>query len=256
MNNNPPTQGVYTVSGTVKTPYPGCTTRTYQVTGTLTHNVGLSTFAWNATNPQPPPAPCGDGFLHAPSFSYSGSVTNNGCNTGSGTWSQLGETGSFTVSRPADYPDLSPTETSTPRAWSPQYPTVMQYEGKIRATKSFAGRQVFETPGNLPTDTCWYPDSGFIPYSLSGGGWYVGYYFFLGNQFHDDWIGFPPNMVLDYRAAGRTPCLASAGQVMRLYTNGVSGSQIYKTNTLYINLPDNVWVGTARDGAQAWRQYP
>ena len=260
-NNNPPTQSVYAVSGTAESaPIPGCQKRTYTVTGTITHNIPFAQLNVTASNPTPPPATCGGG-IHPTTVQVTATLPNNSCNTLSGTWVNTfpgGATGSgsFSATKPADLPDLSPPESSTPRAWSSQYGgTVMQYQGDINATKSFAGRQVFEASGGTATDGCWFPASNYGPAQLTGGGWYVGHYIY-GNQWNDDYVGYTGPQVQYYRLFMRTPCQAVVPQQMRMYKNGTSASDPYSSGDLIYNLPDNTWVGTARNGVQAWRTYP
>lgn len=88
----------------------------------------------------------------------------------------VGYNGSFTMTKPADSPDGSPTDITVARAWSSVAITVTQFQGEINATKSNAGRQVFESANGSPSDTCWFQSSIYTSAALSGGGWYVGYY--------------------------------------------------------------------------------
>lgn len=267
-NNNPPSIGTYSVSGTMRvaSPAPGCPEVTWTLSGTITQTYGYpgvtygaTEIQWTASNPSS--GPCG-GYTPVAWLTQDGNIFNNGCNTGSGTWtSSSGSNGSFSMTKSADFPNGNPRETSVPQnpgGWLP-YETILKFKQTIQASKSFAGRQVYESPNGSPTDTCWRSQDlveGFLPYALSSGGWEVGFYFF-NSQWHYDYVGFPTNYVSYYRANNRTPCAASAGQNMNLYTGFVppSGSQNYFTTTVETSLPDNTWVGVGRNGNWGWRQW-
>lgn len=264
-NNNPPSYGYYSVSGRVVVPHPadpeyGCPNVTYVVTGSISHTFGsawqrgMTAFQWVASNPSPSGS-CG-GRTPVASLTYNGTILNNGCDFASGSWtSSSSGSGLFSMTKPPDFPDGSPTETNVAVAWWSIWPTVLLFEPTIGASKSFAGRQVFESPNGSPSDSCYFPDAAAEPFHLTGAGWFVGFYFF-DNRWHYDYVGFSPALIAYYRAHNRTPCLATAPQAMKLYTLDTLGSQTYFTNTLYVNLPDDTWVGIARDGVQGWRTWP
>lgn len=260
-NNNPPSQGSYSVSGSVSAPHPGgpgCPVTTWTVSGTIIHTPGTPTvravtgITWNASNPSPNIS-CG---THSPaaSFSITGTILNNGCNTGSGTFSRPGISTSVSLSKTADVPDMSPYEYVSAIAWWGISPTVMVFEQGLASTKSLAGRQVFEQPTSASTDTCWWVGSSFAYGGLSTGGWYVGAYYF-NSQWHYDYVGMLHMGVDHYRSNGRIPCLVTIPQTMLIYSNDTSSSTPYVYNTLYWNLPDYVNVGVSRAGVQAWRTY-
>ncbi len=258
-NTTPSSASTWSVSGTVQSPAPpGCPTIAYQVSGSLTQTFGSSSVAgtpaisWTGSSPSPTAA-CG-GYTPVPSITFTGNISNDGCDYASGTWlNSSGLNGSFTMTKPADVPDLSPAETTSVVAWHSLAPTVAVYEETIGASKYQAGRQTFEASNGSATDTCWFVGSMYSYGGLSGGGWYVGYYYF-NNKFEYDCVGMAPAAVTYYRSAGRVPCLVTIPQKMSLYTH--TGSAQYFTDTLYWNVPDATNYGVARNGVQAWRTYP
>ncbi len=131
----------------------------------------------------------------------------------------------------------------------------MLYEQTIGSSKYMAGMQVFESPNGNATDTCWFSGSVYNPGGLSGGGWFVGFYFF-NNEWDYDYVGMYSGAVTYYRNNNRTPCLVTIPQAMNMYQYDTAGSFTYFTDTLYWNLPDTVNYGVARNGVQAWRTYP
>ncbi|MBI4464656.1 MAG: hypothetical protein HY647_08125 [Acidobacteria bacterium] len=148
----------------------------------------------------------------------------------------------MTMTKPADEPDGSPTETSASTSWCGTDPTVRLFKRTIQATKSFAGRQTFESPNNASDfDNCYdaslAPDYG--PFHLTGGGWFVGYNPF-GNTYGDDAVGPGYARVDYYRDKGRAPCDIAVGQKMNLYTQFISSSQFsfqeYKQNVLELSI--------------------
>lgn len=258
---NPLGPGSQTVTGTVVIPSlgPGCTEYTFTVSGTLTQTTGnaytpgTTAFQWAASNPSPSTA-CP--YYDPIPFTYTGSIANNGCDTASGTWANSigGGHGSFDMTKPSD---VASSETSAAIAWWSLAPTILLFQGNIApaSLNSLAGRQVFESPNGQPTDSCWRAtDTAENSYSLTGGGWYVGYYYFNSSYYYD-YVGFSPAYITYYRSKNRPPCEATAPQAMNIYTRAGLGSVVYYTDTLYVNLPDYVNVGVARGGVQGWRTY-
>jgi hypothetical protein len=132
------------------------------------------------------------------------------------------------------------------------------FRATVSGTKSFAGRQVFEASNGAATDTCWFPDAaqdGFQPAGLTGGGWFVGYYFF-NNQWHYDYVGFTNGAVEYYQDHSRVPCAVNIPQAMKIYRNDGASSQTYFTNWLRIRLENFFYVGVARTEQWGWRQWP
>jgi hypothetical protein len=261
-NTTPPSIGVYSVSGTVLVPAPvyGCPNITYNVSGSISQTFGganargTAAIQWIATNPSPSGS-CGNS-TPVSSETYNGNILNDGCDFGSGTWNNSsGLNGSFSITKPTDRPDLYPAESSTPIAWYSQNPTIMLYDQTIGSSKYTAGMQVFESSNGNANDGCWFPGSVYAQYSLTGGGWFVGFYFF-NNKWEYDYVGFFSQTVDYYRNSGRTPCLVTAPQAMNMYTRDTLSSFTYFTDDIFINLPDNVNYGVARAGVQAWRTYP
>ena len=190
--------------------------------------------------------------------SVSVNITNDDCANAAGTWSNSdGNGGTEAMTKPADLPDLNPSETTSTAGWWSLDPTIMLYDETIGSSKSLAGRQVFEVAG-APNDTCWFQNSLYAYSDLTGGGWFVGYYFF-NNRFEYDYVGMYSEAVSYYKglvpnSTNRTPCLVTLPQTMKIYT--VTGSQSYFNDALYWNLPDQVNYGVAKNGVQAWRKYP
>lgn len=260
-NTTPPSIGVYNVSGTLRVPNPSdpkCPTTTWIVTGYISQSFGSSsqrgttTAHWVGANPLPS-GTCA-GWTPFASIAFDGGILNNGCDLNSGTWANSnGASGTFSMTKqPADLPNRSPAETSVGVAWWGMIPTVAVFEQTIGSSKYMAGRQVYEAANGAPTDGCWFVGSPYSKYALSGGGWYVGFYFF-NNKWEYDYVGITPDAITFYRNNNRTPCLMSAPQAMKIYSRDTS---TYFTDTLYINLPDRVNYGVARAGAQAWRTWP
>ena len=174
----------------------------------------------------------------------------------SGTWANstgIGS-GSFDMTKASD---IALTETSTAIAWWSTYPTVLLFQGSISSTNSLAGRQVFESTNGSPSDSCNRAGDaalGYQSYHLTGGGWYVGFYYF--NSWYDyDYVGIPPTYVNYYRGKGRTPCAMAAPQMMNIYTRAGLSSVSYYSDTLQISLPDNSNVGVERGGLWGWRTW-
>jgi hypothetical protein len=261
-NTFPPSPSTYSVVGTVTAPPPGpgCPEVTWHVAGSITQTVvpngtGTTAISWEATNPSPNTV-CA-GVIPDPKIDMTGNIVNNTCNSASGTWTEsFGQNGSFTMSKPSDLPDLNPSDTTTAIAWWTSDPTIALFEGSIGSSEDMAGRQVFEGPNASPSDTCWFPGSIYGSATLTGSGWFVGFYYF-NNSYDYDYVGMASAEVSYYRSNGRTPCLVTLPQALRLYTYGYGyGYYQYFSDTLYINLPDLTNYGVARAGVQAWRTYP
>ena len=257
----PGAPGTQSVTGKVVIPpqEPWCPNYTFTVSGTLTQTTGTgsaagtATFEWNASNPSPT-TPCGR-YDPVP-FSFGGNIANDGCDTASGTWvnsTGIGG-GSFDMTKPSD---VASTESSTAVAWWSLYPTILIFQGNISSADSLAGKQVFESPNGTPSDSCNRPGDralGYQSYHLTGGGWYVGYYYFNSSYYYD-YVGVSPGYIAYYRSKGRTPCGMSAPQAMSIYTRAGLGSVKYYSDTLQISLPDNVNVGVERGGTWGWRTW-
>ncbi len=92
----PQLMGTCPVSGSVLVPHsvPGCPSITYSVTGGITHVAGsafqrgTTNLTWSASNPSPSGS-CGNVSPMA-TLTPTGSIANNGCDTGSGTWRSRG----------------------------------------------------------------------------------------------------------------------------------------------------------------------
>ena len=81
------------VIGTVTVTLSGCQTTTYSASGSLTRmqgtpgvTPGALSFTVTASNPQPPSGTSAP----VPWLRHEGTISNQGCNTGSGTWATLG----------------------------------------------------------------------------------------------------------------------------------------------------------------------
>src|SRR5258708_5367972 len=119
-NTTPPSAFTYPVSGSVVVPAGafGCPSITYSVSGSITQTFGSSTtrgttaIQWVASSPSPSSS-CG-GYTPVSSQTYNGNILNDGCDFGSGNWTNSsGLHGSFSMTKPTDRPDQSPAESST-----------------------------------------------------------------------------------------------------------------------------------------------
>lgn len=246
---NPTSPGEHTVSGTATKDnvwgLGGCTF-TYDISGTIEQTAGSATteLNWTMTDHGQVCYDNGEPVVYSNTFTFEGTMTNNSCDSASGTWANAvgGGTGTLTMTKPPDIPNGSPTETSTPVAWWGNNPTIVQFHGTIhgtvtdprgdpphpQVTAGFAGRQVFEQANNNPSDTCfadWIPFYGQHPelyrFHLTGGYWWVGYYSFLfyntfTSTYDYDYVGMSWDLIDIWRQYYRTPCYASAGQNMRI----------------------------------------
>jgi len=205
------------VSGTVNVPpfVATCPHVIYQVSGSISQTFGSATtsgttrITWSATSPSPSGSCAGS--TPWPSVTHTGTITNDGCDSGNGTWSNSGGgNGTFTMSKPADVPDGSPAETTTPIAWWSSDPTIALYDNTIGSSKYMAGRQVVESANGASSDTCWFNGSIYTTASLGStlAGWFVGFYYF-NNRYEYDYVGMYSGAVSYYRSNGRTPCLVT-----------------------------------------------
>ena len=267
-NNNPPYAGTYSVSGTLQSV--GLCGALYQnSSGTLAQingGDGPANTQLNITFSNPDPSgwcDLGNGqYQHiADTQTISVNITNDDCDNASGSWSNSDGcpacSGNLAMTKPSDIPDLNPAETTSVVSWWSSDPTIMLYDETIGSSKSLAGRQVFEM-STAPNDGCWYQDSLYGKQDLTGGGWFVGYYYF-NNRYEYDYVGMGYLRVPYYRgqvqnSVNRTPCLVTLPQTMKIYTR--LGSQAYFNDTLYYNLPDQVNYGVSKNNVQAWRTYP
>ncbi len=238
----------------------GCPSYTFEASGALTQTPGSSntsavtSFTWSASNPSPN-TPCDSGGFPTP-FTFAGSISTNSCDAASGTWANSDGSGSgnFTMNKPSD---VASTETSQATAWWQPYPTILLFHGQIASTIDLAGRQVFESSNGASSDSCYRSGDAIDgvplqPFHITGGGWFVGYYYF--NDWYDyDYVGYSPQAIDYYRSKMRTPCQASAPQAMNIYTSG--GSVTYYTDTLQLSLPDDKNVGVERGGVWGWRTW-
>jgi len=266
-NNNPPAIGTYNVTGTMQAPAADCSV-VYQVSGTITQYAALGQTSLSITGGSPNPSgDCPiDGLHIADLQGVSVNITNNGCDYASGTWDNSdGLNGRVTMTKPADVPDGNPAQATRAVCWldqcTPGFPwTVVLFEDTIQSTKSMAGRQAYEWqnfPGNIQ-DNCQFPGTRYPNANggLTGGGWYVGFYFF-DNRMDYDYVGMGQIMIDYYNGLNggmnRVPCVMNIGQNMSLFTN--NGSSQYFNDTLTWSLQNGGWYGVAKNGIQAWRQY-
>jgi hypothetical protein len=166
------------------------------------------------------------------------------------------------MSKPDDIPDENPTQSTSAFCWWDQSPcgsgywSVFLFRDTIGSSKSTAGRQAYEWQAQASTDTCTFPNSTYPAMSLTGTGWWVGYYYF-NNEMDYDYVGLDPQVVNYYIQQGRVPCTMSTPQTMDLFVNTSTGqysSRQYFTDTLTISIQQG-WYGIAKNGVQAWRQY-
>ena len=245
------------VTGSVSvSPSSGCQPVTYSVSGSLTRiyggtNFGASTsIVLNASNPAPTSS-CG--VPATATMTYTGSLQNDGCDKTAGTWQNAdGNTGAFTMTKPFD---VVSSETTTSAGWSAEYPTVHQWRQYLSGPQDLTGRQVKEGTGFGNTDSCYFDGSPVPPFHLSGGGWNVGFY--VNNQWADDYVGRSPDIITYYRQVFRTPCDATASQIMYIYTNGNSGqTSLYLITNTGFAIPNLQQITSSRDGNSATTQWP
>ncbi len=262
-NTMPQYAGIYPVTGHQTTPNPnggGCPDVTWSVSGNLTQSFGgnpsPTTFSWTASNPQPS-GTC-NRYTPVSSFTYSGNMYNNGCDTTSGNWTNSeGRSGTFTFQKPTDFPT---GETSTAVAWWSGQPTVMLYDVTLTAPTGYmAGRQVYEVPGNTQSDSCWFQgsmiDQQVLGQTVQLAGWFVGYYYF-NNRWEYDYVGPSTDFITYYRGQNKVPCEVQLDQEMNICGNNCLTPGNYFGDTLIWNIPDQVNVGVARANVQAWRTWP
>jgi hypothetical protein len=244
-----------------RTGVPGAT---YSVSGSLTQTAGgagAATTSLSFTGSSPSPS----GYCYSAPYIYHYAVTesetmaisSDSCDNASGTWSNSdGFNGSATMSKPSDLPNLTPAQTSSAICWWDTYPcgtgywSVVLFEDTLQSTKSMAGRQVYEGVGTA-YDNCYFSNIYYAPYSLSGGGWYVGYYYF-DSRTDFDYVGTQPGAPGFYRSAGRTPCTMGSTQPMWIYT--YTGPAQYFTGALEVSIQPT-WYGVEKNGIAAWRTY-
>ena len=267
-NSNPTTPGIYNVSGTNTWNFPDGCTYAYDILGTIHQNpqgepLGTTELHWTMTFLS---TNC-PGGSEAP-YEFHGTMVNNSCDHARGVYyePETQYTLPMTISKPADIPgppDPPPTETSASTAWADD-PTVRLFQGTIQASKSFAGRQVYEienpaytVPPTSPNfDGCWFSMSFYTPYRLTKGGWFVGYPNNpnFGDDYGDDRVG-PSNAAVNYyRSENQVPCGAAVGQDMALYVQGTSDFDVYKQNVLGYTI-GHTTVTVTRDGQSAMRDW-
>ncbi len=255
-----PTWGTWGVTGSLSAPIgPGCPRASYSVEGWITQTwgsdsvYGATSFHWRAFNPAPY-TPCG-GLTPQASITYDGNIENNGCDKGSGTWTNSsGLGGSFSVSKP---PEIPWGESTTAVGWSSVYGgSVQQWRQVLQGFGNFAGRQVTESPTGGDLDTCNFAGSGVDNYHVTGGTWNVGFWFW-DSTWGDDYVGWSGDRVTFYRSNGRPPCSASAGQGMNITIQGRSGAlQNYLFDGIGTGLPDYATVTSSRAGQTVSRTWP
>ena len=254
------TWGTWSVTGNVSVPHPitGCPRINYTVSGSVTQTWGSDTaygatsFTWQASNPSP--STICSGVTPFTSVTYNGSIENNGCNKGNGTWmNSSGGSGSFTMSKP---PEVPSGELTTSVGWSSGYGGSVHQWRQVLQGPFLAGRQVAESPTGGDLDTCNWPDSGVDNFRVTGGYWNVGF-FFWDNTWGDDYIGWTGARVTYYRTNMRPPCSASAGQGMNIAIQGRSGAlHNYLVGSIGTGLPDSVTVTSSRAGQTVSTTWP
>jgi hypothetical protein len=250
------------IIGTVTVTAPGCQTTTYSASGWLTRTPGMPgitpgvlSFTVTASAPQPPSGTCAP----VPWLRHQGTISNQGCNTGSGTWNNAwGGSGAFAWSKACEAPNGSPTETTYYNAWSSPSSTTYDWWAQLNADRNFGGRNVEERDGGGGFDSCWFSGSDFPAFSsVTGGGWYVGYYAY--NYWGHDTVGWAASAVHYYRSQRPSrglplPCTANLNQRMVILCNG--GSPIeYKAHGLSATI-DASTVGSSRDDKAASKIWP
>ena len=237
------------VSGTDSVPMPGgCPTVVYQISGSITPTGGSYPFTpgttamnLHATNPNPS-GPC-NGSIPV-TATISAQIRNDGCDIAFGSFQN--DDGSFSDSAysMAKIPDLPTGESTEGVGWNSTWPTVQQFRQTLQgdSQRPFDGRQVTELAGGDQSDGCYYrgaADNGYAPFGVTGGWWIVGRYatppyYFLTNEWVDDYVGMTPDLFTFYRDNGRAPCSAYAQQLMNMCTNGQGCSMTQQYFSTYI----------------------
>lgn len=246
---------------------PGCPNVTYgSVSGSLTRipgsgsTNGRTTFTVTASGPVPSSYP---GCSIASSVTFSGEIYNDGCSTGSGTWSNsLTYSGTFTWSKPCETPT---SETTNGDNWADitygGEPTEFAFQAQLNASSSYNGRQVYEASGGIGSDGCWFPGSMYGTLdSITGGGWPVGS--FAYNYYGYDTVGYISAAVSYYRSErpGQGlvfPCSSTIHQNMTIYCTGhpTGGGTVYQSNTLTSTI-DTGSVSAVRSSDSHTRLWP
>jgi len=257
------------VSGSVSVPNPGCSTVTWTVSGSITVPFqndsvqGTTSFTWNASNPNPS-GTCG-GFTPFTSATLAGTIQNNGDDKGTGTFTSPG--GSFATTATKSPTDAVMSETTNFVGFGTVtgYLTVGQFRQVLNSstgsTNIFNGRQVSETTGTgTAFDHCWFPGSSVPKFvTVQGSTWNVGYYSTLDNYWVDDYIGWNTVQVDYYRnhlTPSSFPCDAQIPQIMKIATNGTSGSTTQYTSDTITAIIDATTVTVSRAGVAALTSYP
>jgi len=194
------------ITGELSTPF--CPGQQFPITGTITSG----SFTFTATNLNSCP-----GTTNAWT-TFTGYVGQPGCNFAYGTWNNsLGNSGGFGEDDP--YPtdsvyfakavDVPTSETSVPpppAAWNTLHGAPWNQTLIPNSPPSeFKGRGVYEYVGGTGSDSCWFAQSRFAPFTAitgPGHGWYVT----SRNTWGADFIGWKLATVQYYRAQTRVPC--------------------------------------------------
>jgi hypothetical protein len=265
---NPEAPDEYETTGTATyNPFPGNSgcLFTFDVEGTITHNPNGSppgTAALDITMTDRGESCEAFGLTrHSKDYQWVNNVqvTNNSCDRATGTWHWVStpeDPGSLTMTKPADFPSGTPTETTNAVGWSAVQPTMALFKGTIAPSPaSFGGRQVFEPPTSADFDDCQFFLSEFDPWTMQGGGWFVD----IDGEYGNDRVGYFWDAVDFYRDDGEYPCGAQGTQPMKLYENFISQnnfstSAVYKQNVLE-PLIGLITVAVERDGVNTWRNW-
>jgi len=155
------------------------------------------------------------------------------------------------ISKPTD-------EVSTFVKWKQFNFTVAEWKGKLLpADVDFSGITVVEVQVGPSADGCWFPTSNWNQVALSGGTWQIDsnneYKGITKDQADADSVGWKPDAVRYYRAAGRAPCEAVIRQAMEVVPP--SGPNVrYTTQDLKYGInPQDVY--SERDGQRKSKGY-
>ena len=193
-------------------------------------------FGGTVTNPLNP-----DEFYFCyPRVDFGGTVQGPGCDTASGTYSNIAVTNApFTWQKACD---LATGETTALGSWDQTFHTFL---ATVQGSDgpNFGGRGVQETDYAPAVDTCYFSTS-MVPEAT--GVTNPGIVYVNTINVYGDKLGWFPDAVTCYRQQEVTPCAATIYQRMVLHCNTI-GPVAYKDNVLILRI-FSLTVRNERDG--------
>jgi hypothetical protein len=172
-------------------------------------------------------------------ITFKGSISGGGCDDVSISFTNnLGGIGFGAWTEACQVP---PNETTTWKGWAPGQPTVGAFRGTMNPMSfNFGGRTWQETFPQGGFDSCWFNNTGGIPFFSPQASSPSTLAATDNNSYEDD-VGdangnknLPSNTIAYYRRAGRAPC--SYGGVQSMIIACDTYSSVYQKNTLSINI--------------------